>query len=109
MKGLIWLAAFCCALVLAAPARAVPPGWASAGSLLAGRDNHTQTVLSDGSVLVVGGYIRDDGLVSNTAERYFPASNAWLPAIRKHKRPLLVSRCQVAGAKATACRPVPDG
>jgi N-acetylneuraminic acid mutarotase len=66
-------------LLLAAPAQAVPPGWGPGGAMT-GRDWHTATLLKDGSVLVAGGYVVSNGTVTNSAQRYIPATNTWEPA-----------------------------
>ncbi len=55
--------------------------WAQTGSLVQARAMHTATVLTDGSVLIVGGqtgtkYGEHQGLAS--AERYDPQSGKWL-------------------------------
>jgi hypothetical protein len=50
-------------------------GWALLGNMKEGRDSHTATTLSDGSVLVVGGqsgYMGEYGPYVTTAERYHP-------------------------------------
>src|SRR2546427_6779713 len=51
--------------------------WSITGSLTAARYEHTQTLLSNGKVLVAGGF---DGFVSLiNAELYDPASGTWTP------------------------------
>src|SRR4051812_13402202 len=79
MKGLRWLAPLLFVLLFAAPAQAIPPGWAQGGSIVTGRDWHTATLLNDGSVLIAGGYTVGS-FVTASAERYFPATGAWQPA-----------------------------
>src|SRR5262245_27841515 len=74
---LVWLAPALFLLILATPARAVPPGWTLGASLTTGRDWQTATLLRDGSVLVTGGY---SPVATATAERYFPATNTWQSA-----------------------------
>ncbi|HZH79278.1 MAG TPA: kelch repeat-containing protein, partial [Archangium sp.] len=50
-------------------------GWASTGSMISPRSDHTATPLPDGKVLVAGGY--NAGSVLATAEVYDPASGTW--------------------------------
>ncbi|MBN1774462.1 MAG: DUF4215 domain-containing protein [Deltaproteobacteria bacterium] len=63
-------------------ARIVLPGagvtWSSADPMTTARQDHTATLLDDGTVLVVGGY--DGGTFLTSAERYDPATNRWTPA-----------------------------
>jgi hypothetical protein len=47
-----------------------PPGWSPTGSLTSARDSHTATLLSNGKVLVVGGFGLSDFL--NSCELYEP-------------------------------------
>jgi N-acetylneuraminic acid mutarotase len=60
--------------------------WSSAGSMAAGRSDHSATLLPSGKVLVVGGYraLRerkgDESEYVAEAELYDPARNAWSPA-----------------------------
>ena len=61
-----------------APALAVPPGWAVGASVGTPRDWHSATLLRDGSVLIAGGYATGTG-ATNKAERYFPATDTWVP------------------------------
>jgi N-acetylneuraminic acid mutarotase len=57
--------------------------WSSTGSLATGRYGHTATVLSNGKVLVAGGYggvpntLQNVVAVQPTAELYDPASGLW--------------------------------
>jgi N-acetylneuraminic acid mutarotase len=57
--------------------------WSSTGSLATGRYGHTATVLSNGKVLVAGGYggvpntLKNVVAVQPTAELYDPASGLW--------------------------------
>jgi N-acetylneuraminic acid mutarotase len=53
--------------------------WSVAGSLITGREEHTATLLQDGTVLVTGG---TDGInkVLASAELYNPKTNRWVPA-----------------------------
>jgi N-acetylneuraminic acid mutarotase len=57
--------------------------WSSTGSLATGRYGHTATVLSNGKVLVAGGYggmpntLQNIVAVQPTAELYDPASGLW--------------------------------
>ncbi len=48
--------------------------WSAAGNLINARDSHTATLLPNGKVLVVGGYIL------STAELYDPGTNTWSAA-----------------------------
>src|SRR4051794_35507664 len=75
-----WLALVLFLLIAAAPAQAIPPGWAQGASVTTGRDWHTATLLNDGSVLVAGGYRAVGGFTTASAERYFPATGTWQPA-----------------------------
>jgi hypothetical protein len=52
--------------------------WSATGSMASARYQHTATLLSDGKVLVVGGY-NDYGPVA-TAELYDPATGTWSAA-----------------------------
>jgi hypothetical protein len=53
----------------------IDPGFAGAGTMTTPRDSHTATLLSDGRVLVAGGF---DGTGATSAcEVYDPASNGW--------------------------------
>jgi hypothetical protein len=80
LRRLRWVVLFVLVLAVAGPAQATAPGWGLGGLLGTGRDWHTATLLNDGSVLVSGGYIAGNGTVTNSAERYFPATNTWQPA-----------------------------
>ncbi len=53
--------------------------WSVAGGLITGREEHTATLLQDGTVLVTGG---TDGInkVLASAELYSPKTNRWVPA-----------------------------
>jgi N-acetylneuraminic acid mutarotase len=53
--------------------------WTAAGQMIAGRVNHTATLLSDGTVLVVGGQIADGEGFRRlaSAERYDPRTGSW--------------------------------
>ena len=51
-------------------------GWASTGSMISPRSDHTATPLPDGKVLVAGGY-NAGGSILATAEVYDPASGTW--------------------------------
>jgi hypothetical protein len=48
--------------------------WSATASMIEGRASHTATLLSDGTVLVVGGYGIDAGGVLSSAEIYDPGS-----------------------------------
>jgi len=53
--------------------------WSAAANLITGREEHTATLLQDGTVLVTGGTDgRDKALAS--AERYNPKTNRWMSA-----------------------------
>jgi len=62
-------------LAFVQPCAATPSEWAYTGSLNNARTGHTATLLSDGKVLVVGGSVDFDYLVS--AELYDPATGTW--------------------------------
>ena len=62
----------CCGLEEAA---AAPFTFDNTGSLAAARENHTATLLSNGKVLVVGGFDGSSALAS--AELYDPTSGTW--------------------------------
>jgi hypothetical protein len=53
--------------------------WSSASSMSTGRYYHTATLLNDGRVLVVGGYVGSTGFGHSlqTADIYDPATNTW--------------------------------
>jgi N-acetylneuraminic acid mutarotase len=53
--------------------------WNPAASLSTGRDNHTATLLGDGTVLVAGGNGNSAGFIAS-AERYDPTVNTWSSA-----------------------------
>ena len=69
MRLLQFLAALCLLSVI--PARA---GWTETGSMNITRSNYTQTLLSDGRVLVVGGI---NGGITGSSEIYDPATGQW--------------------------------
>jgi N-acetylneuraminic acid mutarotase len=49
--------------------------WSTTGSLNTARDSHTATMLQNGKVLAVGGFLGDGGL--SEAELYDPATGIW--------------------------------
>ncbi|CAF2954704.1 unnamed protein product [Rotaria sp. Silwood2] len=49
--------------------------WAKTGNMTIGRYSHTATILTNGKVLVAGGYSNNGSL--NTAELYDPATGLW--------------------------------
>jgi hypothetical protein len=51
--------------------------WSSAGSMAAGREHHTATLLPSGKVLIAGGYSPGAGGAVASAELYDPATNSW--------------------------------
>jgi uncharacterized protein (TIGR03437 family) len=51
--------------------------WSATGSLAVPRDGTTATLLSNGKVLVAGGYTNGDALLTRSTELYDPASGAW--------------------------------
>ena len=63
------------AALLVHPCAAAPFQWEYTGSLNTGRDEHTATLLSNGRVLVAGGYGARGYLAS--AELYDPATGMW--------------------------------
>jgi tetratricopeptide (TPR) repeat protein len=56
----------------------VAGSWTTTGPLNSPRENHTATLLSNGKVLVAGGYNNID-LYLSTAELYDPVSRTWAP------------------------------
>src|SRR4029079_10247681 len=50
------------------------------GSLAKARDQHTATLLANGTVLVAGGADQNTNPLSST-ETYDPASNTWAPSV----------------------------
>lgn len=69
---LLWLLAG-----LAPAETAAPPGtWTAVASMNVARENHTLTLLPDGRVLAVGGFIFG-GSTHASAEIYNPATNSW--------------------------------
>jgi hypothetical protein len=54
-----------------------PSGWASAGSMLRPRYNHTATLLNNGKVLLSGGGQGSTTVFLAAAELYDPASGTW--------------------------------
>ena len=52
----------------------IPVPWISTGTLIGGRQEHTATLLTNGKVLVVGGY---RGGYLDSAELYNPATGTW--------------------------------
>src|SRR4051794_9748518 len=79
MRSLRWVVPLLLLLVCAAPAQAVPPGWALGPAVGTGRDWHTATLMHDGSVLIAGGFANGTG-ATRAAERYISATNTWVPA-----------------------------
>ncbi len=62
----------------AASALAGDPGtWTATGSMITGRDQHTATVLANGTVLVAGGENDDVGGALASAEVYSPDTGLW--------------------------------
>src|SRR5205823_2699457 len=61
-----------------ASAQGTVPSWIYTGNLNTGRGGHTATLLSNGKVLVAGGFVEDDFIiVRNSAELYDPATGVW--------------------------------
>jgi N-acetylneuraminic acid mutarotase len=52
--------------------------WSSAGTMTDAREDHTATLLSNGTVAIVGGYNSSSGTL-DTVEIYDPATNTWSP------------------------------
>jgi len=50
-------------------------GWDNTGSMTVGREGHTATLLSNGKVLVAGGW--NNGGFQSSAELYDPATGTW--------------------------------
>lgn len=78
------LALFAAAAVAAGAgtASSAPPGpglWSNGANLIAGREQHTATLLPDGRVLVVGG-TDGRGTALASAEIYDPRANRWVEA-----------------------------
>jgi hypothetical protein len=69
-----WPLLFLCAALLAHPCAATPGQWDFTGSLNTARDHHTATLLSDGKVLVAGGF---DTSAIASAELYDPVNGTW--------------------------------
>lgn len=63
------------AALLAQPCAATPFTWESTGSLNISREDHTATLLTNGEVLVAGGF--GASAVQATAELYDPATGNW--------------------------------
>ncbi|WP_437609462.1 kelch repeat-containing protein [Sorangium sp. So ce834] len=55
----------------------VDPAWEPAGSMSADRTYHTTTQLPGGQVLLVGGRVRVDTMLTSSAELYDPESGSW--------------------------------
>src|ERR1700694_2806173 len=53
--------------------------WSAAANLISGREEHTATLLQDGTVLVTGGTDGRDKALAN-AELYNPKTNRWMSA-----------------------------
>jgi uncharacterized protein (TIGR03437 family) len=51
--------------------------WSATGSMAVPRDGTTATVLSNGKVLVAGGYTNSDALLTRSTELYDPANGTW--------------------------------
>lgn len=84
-------------------------GWRQAAYPLEPRTSHTATLLSNGSVLVVGGQSTMTGAILSSAEIYNPVLDRWTPAGAlkqaryRHTATLLASgRVLVAGGDAAA-------
>lgn len=114
MKSFMCRVVLLCVLVLVpgAVAQAVPPGWSVGASVSTPRDWHSGTLLSDGSVLIAGGYANGTG-ATRKAERYFPATNRWAPvgdmvyARRQHAATLLYNgKVLVVGGRDAAANPL---
>ena len=54
--------------------------WTSAGSMSTGRINDTATLLSNGNVLVTGGYLVNNFVGLANADLYDPSTNTWSSA-----------------------------
>jgi hypothetical protein len=54
--------------------------WSLAGTMVVARHSHTATLLSDGRVLVAGGYDQTGSVALASAEIYEPTTDAWTPA-----------------------------
>jgi hypothetical protein len=92
--------------------------WSMAASMAWARIGHTATVLSNGSVLVAGGYVTcPDSMqpcdaASNGAEIYDPAAGTWsaagtLNTMRRYHAATLLEdgRVLVAGGASSSCSP----
>jgi hypothetical protein len=56
-------------------AKGEPGSWAGTGSMIQGRNGHTATLLTNGKVLVAGGYSNNVSIASS--ELYDPATGLW--------------------------------
>ena len=66
-------------LLACLPAAANADSWTTAQPLTTGRSEHTATLLPNGQVLVAGGNAGNDlPLMTDSSERYDPASGTWL-------------------------------
>ena len=71
----------------------IPAGAASfsfTGSMTTNRENHTATLLPNGTLLVAGGNANDGSAYLSSAELYNPGSGAWT-ATRRRWRTLATS------------------
>ena len=73
---LVSLSAIGLAGTAATPALAGSGGFSSTGSMNVARDGHTATLLSNGEVLVIGGFNYTNGYLAS-AELYNPAKGKW--------------------------------
>jgi hypothetical protein len=74
------------ALAVGATTYVVPESWTTKTALPATRQQHAQSTLSDGTVLVTGG--RVSGMYSADVRSYSPVTNSWTikTALPVHRR-----------------------